>query len=452
MVDNIDQNLGRLLGALDELELLDDTIVVFMSDNGASKEGESVGTTAYYVHLLQGEDLDADAERLDLIGGPRTTPHYPRGWAMAGNAPWRLYKVNVHAGGHTVPFILSWPTRLAAQGEMRDQYAHVTDVLPTLLDVIGIDAPRERDGTALKTMVGATIAPTFRDRAAPSAHPEQHYESWGSRGYYRAGWEAVTLHHPMTPFSDEEWELYDLTTDRNQLHDLARTHPERLRELADAWERAAWEHQVYPLDEGSSVRYLVRPPRSAVYGEHPVTIPRGAPTLERWRSVQLVWFRAVRIVASLDFRDGDEGMLVAHGDQGAGYACYVLDGELRFVHNDGRGRMRELSGGVVAAGAREIVCDLAAPGKNVWDVSLFVDGEHRSTLEGVPMLYGMAPFEGIDVGIDRRSPVSWEIYERFGPFPFTGALRAVRYEPGDPAPDSPNRMVGLLRELGSRYE
>jgi arylsulfatase len=371
---------------------------------------------------------------------------------MAGNAPWRLYKIDVHAGGHTVPFVLSWPARLAASGELRDQYTHVTDVLPTILDVIGIEAPSTRDGVALKAAAGATFAPTLLDPGSPSAHGEQHYESWGSRGFYRGGWEAVTLHQPMTPFSDAEWELYDLNADRNELHDLARTHPDKLRELAEAWEAAAWANQVYPLDEGSSVRYLVRPPWSAVYGEHAVTIAPGTPTLERWRSVQLVWFRAVRIVVSLDAADDDAGILFAHGDQGSGYACYVLDGELRFVHNDGRGRMRELSGGEVPAGATEIVCDMAAPGKHVWDVSLSIDGAHRATLDGVPMLYGMAPFEGIDVGIDRRSPVSWDLYERFGPFPYTGALRWVRYEPGEPAPDSPNRMVGLLRELGSRYE
>ncbi|HEX5613515.1 MAG TPA: arylsulfatase [Acidimicrobiia bacterium] len=453
MVDNIDQNLGRLLDALDELGERENTVVIFTSDNGASREGEAVGTTAYYVHLLLGEDIDADLARIDEIGGPTTIPHYPRGWAMAGNTPWRLYKINTHAGGHTVPTIVSWPARLREQaGGLRDQYVHVTDVLPTLLDVLGVEAPRERGGVALKRMVGSSFLPTLADAGAPSEHTEQHYESWGSKGFYRDGWEVVTNHQPMTPFTDEEWELYDLRADRNQLHDLRSEHPERLRELADAWEQAAWANQVFPLDEGSSVRYLIRPPRNAVYTEHPIVIPRGTPTLERWRSVQLIWFRAFRVSVALDFRAGDQGVLVAHGDQGGGYALYVLDDTLHFAHNDGRGHMRSVSGGPIPSGTKEIVADFAAPGKNLWTLTLSADGVPLATLEEVPMLYGIAPFEGIDVGIDRRSPVSWALYERFGPFPFTGTLHSVRYEPGAPAPDSPNLMIDLLRELGSKYE
>ena len=119
---------------------LDNTIVIFTSDNGASREGEMVGTTGYMVHLTAGDDVDADHDRLDLIGGPQTSPHYPRGWAMAGNTPFRLYKINTHAGGHTVPFIVSWPSHLTStsgeSGEYRRQYGHLTDVLPTLCELL----------------------------------------------------------------------------------------------------------------------------------------------------------------------------------------------------------------------------------------------------------------------------------------------------------------------------
>ena len=117
MVDSIDQNVGRLVDALEELGELDNTIIIFLSDNGASREGEVTGTTAYYVHLLQGDDIDADYARLDDIGGPKTTPHYPRGWAMASGTPFRLYKINTHQGGHSVPFCFSWPGRA---GRARD--------------------------------------------------------------------------------------------------------------------------------------------------------------------------------------------------------------------------------------------------------------------------------------------------------------------------------------------
>jgi arylsulfatase len=453
MVEAIDRSVGRMVDALAELGELDDTIFIFTSDNGGSREGEEVGTTAYYVHLLAGDDVDADLARLDLIGGPQTTPHYPRGWAMLGNTPFRLYKINTHRGGHTVPFVVHWPAGLedSLRGGLRRQYAHITDLLPTLLDIVGVERPAERNGRPLKPLNGVSFADTLTDPTAPSRHTEQLYEQNGHRGYYRDGWEIVSLHDGLTPFGDHEWELFDLRTDPTELDDRRDADPDKLAELAAAWEEAAWAGQVYPLDEGSQIRYVIRPPWTAAFAE-PVTVPRGVDTLERWRSVQLIWFRSVEIAVSLSYRTGDEGMLVAHGDQGSGYALYVLDGHLHYVHNDGRGHLRALDGGPVPDGASSIVAAKDAPGGNVWDVHLSIDGAPRATLAGVPMLFGIAPFEGIDVGIDRRSPVSWELYERFGPFPFTGTLHSVTYSPGQPAPDSPENMIDLLREMGAKYE
>jgi arylsulfatase A-like enzyme len=453
MVDNIDQNVGRLIDAIDEVGELDNTLFLFLSDNGASREGEVVGTTAYYVHLLQGDDIEADAARLDLIGGPQTTSHYPRGWAMVGNTPFRLYKLNTHRGGHSVPFIVHWPAGLGERGDggFRRQYTYITDLMPTLLELVGIERPDEHRGKVLKPLPGTSFVPTLHDSTAPSRHLEQHFEMNGQRGFYRDGFEVVTLHQPMTPFDDGEWELYDLRDDPTELRDLATTEPDRLHELATAWEEAAWDHQVFPLDEGTQVKFLIRPDWIDVF-TRPFSIVPGTPTLERWRSVQLIWFRGCRFGAELDFRPGDQGYLFAHGDQGSGYGTYVVDDELVFVHNDGRGHLRHLSGGVVPAGTSHIVTELTAPGQNVWTVSLSVDGEVRASLEGVPMLFGIAPFEGVDVGICRRSPVSWNLYERFGAFRWSGSLTRLTIEPGAPAPDSPNDMVGLLREIGQKFE
>ena len=123
MVDNVDQNVGRLIAALEELGELDNTIIIFTSDNGASREGEEWGTSSYYTHLMGEPEWEADHARLDLIGGPQTIPHFPRGWAMACNTPFRLYKINTHAGGHQVPFIISWPDGIDdARRSMRRQY------------------------------------------------------------------------------------------------------------------------------------------------------------------------------------------------------------------------------------------------------------------------------------------------------------------------------------------
>ncbi len=444
-------------------------MVIFTSDNGASREGEVTGTSSYYVHLLQGDDVEADRARIDLLGGPQTTPHYPRGWAMASSTPWRLYKINTHAGGHTVPFIWSGPGGPGSDGGdpgsdpgggFRRQYAHVTDLLPTLCDLVGIDPDRHRsdpsqppvgDRPEPLPLAGTSFVPTLADPVAPSGHQITVEEMNGHRGYYDDGWEVVTLHHGLTPFGDDEWELYDLLTDPVELHDRSAEEPERRAELIAAWEQAAWADQIYPLDEGSSIRYLVRPERSQVYRQ-PVRIVAGTPSLERWRSVQLVWFRTVAITAEVEYAAGDQGMLVAHGDQGGGYALYVLEGHLWFVHNDGRGRMRRLDGGPVPAGARSLGCRLEAVGGGSWTVTTSIDATVVGTLEGVPLLYGMAPFEGIDVGIDRRSPVDWDLYQRFGPFPWSGRLEAVTYDPGDDAPDSPGNLMEVIRSMGARFE
>jgi arylsulfatase len=456
MVERIDSATGRLLAALEDLGQLDNTIVIFTSDNGGSREGEAQGTSAYYVHLLQGDDVDADLARLDLLGGPRTTPHYPRGWAMASNTPWRLYKVNTHAGGHTVPCIVSWPARLGpggadVGGQFRRQYAHLTDVVPTLTELVPLRSDRGRHGADALPLAGTSFAATLADPDVASTHRRTIEEMNGHRGYYEDGWEVVTLHQPLTPFDDDEWELYDLVNDPVELDDRSAAEPERRAAMISKWEARAWAGQIYPLDEGSSIKYLARPARAAVYAQ-PIRIVAGTPSLERWRSAQLIWFRTCTITAEIEFAPGDEGVLVAHGDQGGGYVLYIVDDGLCCAHNDGRGAMRELRAATVPAGAREITATLHAPGGGVWDLALAVDGNDVGGLEGLPLLSGMAPFEGIDVGIDRRSPVSWSLYERFGPFPYTGTLHAVTYAPGEPAPDSPARLEDVIRRMGAKFE
>jgi arylsulfatase A-like enzyme len=446
MVDNVDQQFGRLRQALEDLGEWDDTVVLFTSDNGASREGEAEGTTAYYQHLLGTTDLEADLARLDEIGGPTTTPHYPRGWAMASGTPFRLYKINTHAGGHSVPMVLKAPGT-PDPGGLRRQWQHVTDVLPTVLDLVGVKHPTTRLGQELRPPTGSSFVPVIGSADTDSTHREQLFEMVGHRGYYRDGWEVVTLHRPFTHFTDEEWELYDLTTDPTELRDLAREHPERLRELADAWEAGARAGQVYPLDEGSGVKFLQRPPRSDVFSETVRLLP-GTPTLERWRSQQLVANRAFTVTVELG--SVADGVLVSHGDQGGGYLLHVLDGSLRFAHNDGRGRLRELDGGPLTG--HRVEARFTAPGGGTWSVALVVDGDEVAAGEGYPLLYPMAPFEGIDVGIDRRSPVSWELRQAHGTFPYAGELRSVTYEPGEHAPDSPVMLLPMLRELGLRYE
>ncbi len=441
MVDSIDQQLGRLVGALEELGELDNTIILFTSDNGASREGEEEGTTAYYQHLLGSTDTAADLARLEEVGGPTTMPHYPRGWAMASGTPFRLYKINTHAGGHSVPMILAGPG--VAGGEKRRQFAHVTDVLPTLLELLDVERPTERHGKPLKPMAGASFAPAIASAEAPSTHPEQHYEMVGHRGYYKDGWEIVTLHQPLTQITEQEWELYDLVNDPTEMRNLAAEMPEKVAELSALWEKAARENQVYPLDEGAGVKFLQRPERSDVFSE-PVTVLPGTPTLERWRSQQLIANRSFRLTVLVDA--WGTGTLVAHGDQGGGYVLYVDGGTVVLAHNDGRGGTKAISAPVPSAAKVDAL--FTAPGGGTWSVRLLVDDVDVASADGWTLLFPMAPFQGIDVGIDRRSPVVWDR----GSAPFTGTIRSATWVPGELAPDSPGAILPMLRQLGASFE
>jgi arylsulfatase len=177
----------------------------------------------------------------------------------------------------------------------------------------------------------------------------------------------------------------------------------------------------------------------------------GTPTLERYRSAKLTTFRSFRVEVSIDHGPADEGVLVAHGDQGGGYVLYVENGRLGFGYNE-YGNLLEVDAGVLDEGSRLVELDATAVEGLAWDFQVLVDGAVRGRLDGAAMLIGEAPFEGINVGTDRRSPVSWPLYERHGPFPYQATLHRVIYRPGAPAPYDPETLVGPLRRAASAFE
>jgi arylsulfatase len=456
-IESVDENLGRLLDVVDAYGELENTIVIFMSDNGGTAEGGEHGTRSYFKQFIHGLRLPVDwqtdvARDIDLIGGPRAMVHYPRGWGMASNTPFRLYKGFTHAGGVRVPFVFSWPKGLSdeARGAVRREYNYVTDILPTLLELIGIERPKTWNGHDVTPLDGVSFAGSLNDDDYRSQHTEQYSEFMGNRSFYKDGWKLVARHQPGTPYADSEWELYDIRDDPTERNDLSLERPGLVRELSLAWENAAWDNKVFPLNDFTGYMGTVRRPFEDRLTE-PVRILAGTPTLERYRSSKLVTLRSFQATVDFEHAEHDRGVLFAHGDQGGGYVVYVEDGEVHLAYND-YGDLLEANGGPLGAGRHSITLDVEGVEDYRWNLNLQVDGETKARLAGVSMLLGMAPFQGIDVGINRRSPVSWPLFERHGSFRYTGVIEALTYVPGPYAPYSPDAVLAATIEAAHAYE
>ncbi|AHH16263.1 putative arylsulfatase [Nocardia nova SH22a] len=446
MVDSIDQSLGRILDTVEQFGELDDTIVVFTSDNGGTAEGGPVGTRSYlaeFAHVDDPEWVGDVPHDEDLIGTARLGVHYPRGWGQASNTPFRFYKGQTFAGGVRVPFIVSWPKGLPA-GELRDEYVYVTDLAPTLLELSGVSRPSVRNGLPAKDFDGVSAAEVLRDLDARSRHVEQYSEMTGHRGFYRDGWKLLALHEPGRDVDDPHWQLFDVRTDPTELRDVAAEYPEKVAELARAWDDAAWRNTVFPLLTRQDLAR--RRPEEARLSA-PVRIRPGTPTLERYRSQKLIAYRDFTVTAELDgYRAGDEGVLVAHGDPQGGYLLYIENERIVFGFNS-FGRYTETSA-PIGDGVREITLTAAVRPRLRWDFTLTLDGAPAAELTDRVQLVGMAPWTGISVGVDARGPVAWDLRERRGPFRYTGALRAVTYTPGQPrVPEAVVRAVESEAEL-----
>jgi arylsulfatase len=207
-LDHADNQLGRLFAALDDMKIRDDTLIIVLSDNGASPEGLQNGTAN--TDRFRNYNPDTVEEMLgllDKLGGPDTDPHYPMGWAMAGNAPLKRWKQDTHHGGNTDPLIISWPRQIKGEGEFRAQYHHVVDIVPTLLEITGLPAPTSVNGIKQMPLHGVSMAYTFGNADAPTRRKMQYYEMLGSRAIWADGWTAVTWHKKDTSWEDDRWEL-----------------------------------------------------------------------------------------------------------------------------------------------------------------------------------------------------------------------------------------------------
>jgi arylsulfatase A-like enzyme len=430
MLDHTDAQVGRLIEALESVGAYDDTLFVFLSDNGATLEGGPLGSLNWlrYINGLPPVDLDADLEKLDEIGGPTTAPVYPMGWGMVGNTPLKRYKQNTHGGGIRDPLIVTWRNGIEARGEIRPQYQHVTDIAPTVLDVLGVGAPESIGGVAQLPMNGVSIAPTFPSASAQGLKTTQYFEMLGNRAIWHEGWKAVTYHAPGTSFDDDVWELYHVESDFSECHDLAAQHPEKLRELVDLWWLEAERNDVLPLDDRILERFHVPKPRPITSRSRFEYFGTTRVPSDGMPDVKNVSYS---LTADLVRADGDgagDGVIVACGDRCGGYVLYVKDGHLVHDYNAAGIHHVVRSTTALPAGRCAVGYRFTKTGDLTGTGALFVDGVEVASAPVGPTLGTHISAVGLAVGRNPFSPVCDDITP---PFAFTGTIERVVYELGD---------------------
>jgi arylsulfatase A-like enzyme len=439
VLDCADQNVGRLLAFLDRIGESDNTIILFSSDNGGTSSAGPTGMVNFNRRFagLPVTPVAAEVARADWVGSARVPALYPSGWGQACNTPFPSYKTYTGGGGRRVCFIASWPAQLKDFGAIRPQFGHVIDVMPTVLDLAGV-APLDTavNGKPAQPMQGASLAPVLRDPAAPAPRREQYYECWANRAYYRDGWVAVSLQKRGQKIDFDRWTLHAHAEDFAEGIDLARQHPAKLQELVEAFDTAAWANMVYPLDNRSPTQKFnqlpphQRPPASARRRFLP-----GGQTVHRGTIVPLIADRSFKISVAFAHGARDEGVLFAIGDVTGGFVAYIEDGSLHLFYN-GFGDFHELAGPPVPAGGRTATFEYEAQGQRRGRGRLMVDAASGDWADLSPTLM-TGIHEGLDIGLDRRAPVSWDLYERHGIFRYTGAIRDLVIDSGPFAPDSP---------------
>lgn len=456
-LEHTDFEVGRLVQSLDEMGELDRTLFIYiLGDNGSSAEGGIRGTISELA-AMQGIDvpIEASLRRMDEIGLPGTSPHFAAGWAWAGDTPFQWVKqIASHFGATRNGMIVSWPERISDAGAKRMQFHHVIDIVPTILEVIGIAEPTMVNGVAQKPIEGISIAYTFdRENAgAKSARTTQYFEMLGNRAIYHDGWIASCRHGRLpwvtrgtTDFSEDRWELYDIEDDFSQSEDLAASHPEKLRTLQELFLVEAGRHDVLPLDDRFAERMdaTLRPGFFA--GRRRIKLFPGMARMPEGSAPKLANVdHVIEVIAEIP-QDGAEGVLICLGGDTAGWSLFVDGDRLRYHYNwftlerhdvvaelpipRGKGLLR-----------MEFTCEAPGTPGGPARVRLF----HGDRLAGQGRIARQVPgrfgFESLDVGQDTSSPVVPGYRGRL-PFRFTGRIESVELRLGEPADRTTEELI-----------
>ncbi len=471
-LSHTDYHLGRLLDFLRERGELDNTIIMVISDNGASAEGGPTGTTneAQFFNNAP-ESLEDSLKRIDEIGGPKTFNHYPWGWTWAGNTPFRRWKRETYRGGVSDPFLVHWPKGIKAKGEVRTQYAHIIDMVPTVLDMLGIDPPTTIRGVTQSPLQGVSLAQTFDTPTAASLHHTQYFEMLGHRAVYHDGWRAVCpwpgpsfteagvgfgqpiSAQTLSELDGQRWELYHVEEDFAENHNVAADNRDKLIELIATWYIEAGKYGVMPIDGSGLQRLIAEKPAAAPPRDRYTYLPNTQSV--PFAAGPRVLNRPHSITATVDIPDGGaEGVLLSQGTAAGGYSLFLKDGRLHYVHNYvGRSLHRVTSPDPVPTGTHELRFEFeptgqpdlphgrGAPGR----LQLYIDGTLVADAD-TPVTTPFVLNPGaLTCGANPGSPVTPDYPS---PFRFTGTLHKVTVDvSGELITDTESEMrVAMARQ------
>ncbi|MGB5408048.1 MAG: arylsulfatase [Thiogranum sp.] len=449
-IDNTDQQIGRLLDYLKAAGELDNTLIILSSDNGGSKETGIPGTTmaTRYLHGIA-DTTEKNLEDYDKVGGPDTHPNYPIGWMQASNTPFNYAKGTTHGGGVRDPLIIHWPVGLADTGQVRSQFHHINDLMPSILDAAGIEAPESYRGLPVKPMEGVSMAYTFQSGAAVGRKKEQYYELAANRAYVAGDWKIVTYVKPGQRYDAVAWELYNLAEDFSESRNLAGEYPEKVAELDALWWQAARRYDVLPIHDAP----IMERGKMAMSRLENIRYKRFSyqPGISTIHTIQapILTGRSFSIVGELS-RTGPEqgGVIAAMGGYDVGYTLYIKDNRLHYEVDIGGYRGELVSEKVLPVGPLTVKATFVpapigtSPAKKSSASEDFSSGDFSAHKlpQGTMTFYvndeavgsghfaPVVPFntwEGLDIGRDTRTAVSLA-YEV--PFAFTGTLETVNFE------------------------
>jgi arylsulfatase len=454
----VDHHIGELIAFLEEMGQLDNTLIITVSDNGASAEGGPVGSFNENIFFNGAPDtIKNNLKHKNQWGGPSTYPHYSWGWAHATNTPFRRWKREVARGGTSDLCIVHWPKGIKAKGDIRHQFVHAIDLVPTVLDVLKLKAPTSINGVAQNPIEGVSFAATLDNAKAKVPREAQYFEMFAQRAIYVDGWRAYAPwkfgdNITAKDLANDKWMLFHIDKDFSESTDVASKYPSKLEELKQLWWAMASKYKVLPLD-GRGIQRLATPRPEISAPRNKYVYYSGTGEIEASNAVD-IRNRSYTITADVVIpKDGAQGVLLAHGSSFGGYTFFVnKDQQLEFSYNylgieeyKVVSKMKVPTGKVslrwefTRTGPPDFKEGKGAPGTG----KLFINGKLAGAGKidiTCPIAYGLSG-DGLSCGRDTLTPVSAD----YGPvleYPFTGRITRVVVDIGKdqhPAPKAPDR-------------